>query len=253
MNVLERSFGYRDVAPDERQSRIRAVFNAVAPRYDLMNDLMSFGIHRLWKRSLARRVAAPQAGMVVDLAGGTGDVARLLARQPGRRVWVVDPSVAMMRAGRRRAGDADIGWIAGEAEALPFCDASLDLVSISFGLRNATRPEAALKEIRRVLKPGGRFVCLEFSRPHFWLKPFYDLYSFLVIPRLGAWVAGQPSAYHYLVESIRRFPNQREFAAMMASAGFESVRWNNLSFGIACLHFGVRAHEPEKAVSREAA
>lgn len=241
MALLEESFGYSDVAPEERQSRIRAVFNAVAPRYDLMNDLMSFGIHRLWKRSLARRVATPQAGMVVDLAGGTGDVARLLARQPGRRVWVVDPSVAMMEAGRRKGGGADIGWVAGEAEALPFGDASLDLVSISFGLRNATRPEAALKEIRRVLKPGGRFVCLEFSRPHFWLKPFYDLYSFLVIPRLGAWVAGQPSAYHYLVESIRRFPDQREFAAMMEAAGFEAVRWNNLSFGIACLHFGVRA------------
>jgi len=241
MSLLERSFGYRDVVPEERQSRIRAVFDAVAPRYDLMNDLMSFGIHRLWKRSLARRVAVFQAGMVADLAGGTGDVARLLARQPGRRVWVVDPSVAMMEAGRHREGEADIGWIAGEAEALPFGDASLDLVSISFGLRNATRPEAALKEIRRVLKPGGRFVCLEFSRPHFWLKPFYDLYSFLVIPRLGAWVAGQPSAYHYLVESIRRFPDQREFAAMMETAGFESVRWNNLSFGIACLHFGVRA------------
>jgi demethylmenaquinone methyltransferase/2-methoxy-6-polyprenyl-1,4-benzoquinol methylase len=241
MALLERSFGYREVAPEERQSRIRAVFNAVAPRYDLMNDLMSFGIHRLWKRSLARRVAAPQAGMVVDLAGGTGDVARLLAHQPGRSVWVVDPSVAMMRTGRRRRGDAGIGWIAGEAEALPFCDASVDLLSIAFGLRNATRPEAALKEIRRVLKPGGRFVCLEFSRPYFWLKPFYDLYSFLVIPRLGAWVAGQPSAYHYLVESIRRFPDQREFAAMMETAGFESVRWNNLSFGIACLHFGVRA------------
>jgi demethylmenaquinone methyltransferase/2-methoxy-6-polyprenyl-1,4-benzoquinol methylase len=240
MALLERSFGYRDVAPEERQSRIRAVFNAVAPRYDLMNDLMSFGIHRLWKRSLARRVNTPEHGMVVDLAGGTGDVARLLARQPGRRVWVVDPSVAMMKAGRRKEGKADIGWVAGEAEALPFGDASLDLVSISFGLRNATRPEAALKEIRRVLKPGGRFVCLEFSRPHFWLKPFYDLYSFLVIPRLGAWVAGQPSAYHYLVESIRRFPDQRAFAAMMEAAGFEAVRWNNLSFGIACLHFGER-------------
>lgn len=241
MSELERSFGFRDVTPAERQCRIRAVFDGVAPRYDLMNDLMSFGIHRLWKRVLARRVAPSHDARVVDLAGGTGDVARLLAQSHGCRVWVCDPSVAMMAAGRTRDGaDAAVGWVAGEAEALPFGDASVDLISISFGMRNATSPDAALREIRRVLKPGGRFVCLEFSRPHFWLKPFYDLYSFLVIPRLGAWVAREPAAYHYLVESIRRFPAQREFADLMRHAGFDDVRWRNLSFGIACLHFGTR-------------
>lgn len=241
MTELERSFGYRDVTPQERQRRIRAVFDGVAPRYDLMNDLMSFGIHRLWKRTLARDVIRID-GVAVDLAGGTGDVARLLARAAGRRVCVCDPSVAMMRTGRARGVDDErIAWIAGEAEALPFDDASVDLVTISFGLRNATNPRDALREIRRILRPGGTFVCLEFSRPHFWLKPFYDLYSFLVIPRLGAWVARQPAAYHYLVESIRRFPDQREFAALLRETGFADVRWRNLSFGIACLHFGTRA------------
>ena len=242
--TLDDSFGRQSVSNQERRQRIQRVFQAVAPRYDLMNDLMSFGIHRLWKRRLAARVAASR-GVAVDLAGGTGDVARLLA-DGSRHVVIVDPSLAMMQAGRARdAAGERIGWIAGEAESLPLADASVDLVTISFGLRNATSPRDALREIRRVLKPGGRFVCLEFSRPHFWLKPFYDLYSFLVIPRLGAWVARQPAAYHYLIESIRRFPDQREFAALMRDAGFGDVRWRNLSFGIACLHFGTRATSSE--------
>ncbi len=214
----------------------------MAPRYDLMNDLMSFGLHRHWKRLLARSVATEAGTVAVDLAGGTGDVARLLARDPRRRVWVCDPSEAMMAAGRCRERDAAvrIGWIAGEAEALPFADASIDLVTIAFGLRNATRPDAALAEAVRVLKPGGRFICLEFSRPSFWLKPFYDFYSWFVIPRLGGVVARQSSAYRYLVESIRRFPDQRAFATMLTAAGFRDVAWRNVSFGIACLHSAVR-------------
>jgi demethylmenaquinone methyltransferase/2-methoxy-6-polyprenyl-1,4-benzoquinol methylase len=236
---LDQSFGYQRVDTGERRRRIRFVFEAVAPRYDLMNDLMSFGIHRLWKRTLARRVKVSR-GVTVDLAGGTGDVARLLAA-PDRQVVVCDPSLAMMSEGRRRPGE--IAWLAGEAEKLPFADASVDLLTIAFGLRNATSLANALAEIRRVLKPGGRFACLEFSRPHFWLAPFYDLYSFLVIPRLGAAVARQPAAYQYLVESIRRFPDQRGFAGMMSEAGFTDVRWENVSFGIACLHFGSRAHD----------
>ncbi len=232
--AIDQSFGRHRVGADERKRRIRRVFEAVAPRYDLMNDLMSFGIHRLWKRKLARRCAAAR-GRVVDLAGGTGDLARLLAGA-GRDVLVCDPSLAMMGQGRRR--DGGLAWLAGEAEALPFASASVDLLTISFGLRNVTRLEAALGEIHRVLKPGGRFVCLEFSRPYRWFAPFYDLYSFLVIPRLGAAVAGAPEAYEYLVESIRRFPDQGGFAALMAQAGFGGVRWENVSFGIACLHFG---------------
>lgn len=232
---LERSFGCQKVVADERRARIRQVFAAVAARYDLMNDLMSFGIHRLWKRSLCRRCAG-FGGQVVDLAGGTGDVARLLA--DGQRVVTVcDPSLAMMAAGRALGGQT-LNWLAGEAEALPFATNSVDLLTVSFGLRNVTRLDVALAEIHRVLKPGGRFVCLEFSRPQWWLAPFYDLYSWLVIPRLGAAVAGQPIAYRYLVESIRRFPDQQEFAALVTRAGFVEACRENLSFGIACLHVG---------------
>jgi demethylmenaquinone methyltransferase/2-methoxy-6-polyprenyl-1,4-benzoquinol methylase len=239
-NLLDNSFGNQSVTPAERRQRIGVVFDAIAPRYDLMNDLMSFGIHRLWKRKLVARVAEA-VGVAVDLAGGTGDVARLLA--DGRRqVVVCDPSLPMMSAGKQR-GHAGLTWLAGEAEKLPFADASVDLLSVAFGLRNATRLQLALAEIRRVLKPGGRFVCLEFSRPAAWLAPFYDLYSFLVIPRLGALVAREPLAYQYLVESIRRFPDQAEFARLMVESGFGDVHWENVSFGIACLHFGTCPHE----------
>jgi demethylmenaquinone methyltransferase/2-methoxy-6-polyprenyl-1,4-benzoquinol methylase len=233
---IDRTFGRQAVATDERRARIRQVFEVVAPRYDLMNDLMSFGIHRLWKRTLARRVADVK-GCVVDLAGGTGDVARLLLRAD-RQVTVIDPSQAMMDVGRQRPGLQAVQWQVGEAEHLPLPDASVDLLTISFGLRNATQVGAALREIRRVLKPGGRFVCLEFSRPAFWLATFYDAYSRWVIPRLGAAVAGRPEAYVYLIESIRRFPDQAELAQLMKQAGFADVRWHNLSFGIACLHIG---------------
>jgi demethylmenaquinone methyltransferase/2-methoxy-6-polyprenyl-1,4-benzoquinol methylase len=237
--ALDQSFGRHRVAADERRARIRRVFEAVAPRYDLMNDLMSFGIHRLWKRTLRAR-CADVAGRVVDLAGGTGDIARLLVNAQ-REVTVVDPSQAMMSAGKVGSPGTAIRWVAGEAESLPLATGSVDLLTISFGIRNVTRLAGALAEIHRVLKPGGRFVCLEFSRPHWWLAPFYDFYSWLVIPRLGAAVAGAPEAYQYLVESIRRFPDQREFAAHLATAGFTAVRWENLSCGIACLHCGSKA------------
>ena len=236
---INHSFGRESVNPTERRDRIRTVFTAVAPRYDLMNDLMSMGIHRLWKRKLARSVRDVQ-GQVIDLAGGTGDVARLL-RAPGRQVNVCDLSQAMMQVGQQRPDMTDIHWLVGEAEQLPLADASVDLLTVSFGLRNATHLERALSEIHRVLKPGGQFVCLEFSQPAFWLAPFYNLYSFLVIPRLGALVARAPIAYQYLVESIRRFPNQQGFADLMRQAGFTGIRWSNLSFGIACLHYGTRA------------
>ena len=239
-NALDRSFGRQSVTAAERRQRIGVVFDAIAPRYDLMNDLMSFGIHRLWKRTLARRVAGV-GGLAVDLAGGTGDVARLLA-DGQRQVVVCDPSLPMMSEGKKR-GHAGLAWLAGEAEKLPFADASVDLLTVAFGLRNATHLGSALGEIRRVLKPGASFVCLEFSRPAAWLAPFYDLYSFLVIPRLGALVAREPLAYQYLVESIRRFPDQAEFARLMEQSGFGGVHWENVSFGIACLHFGTRPHE----------
>ena len=203
-----------------------------------MNDLMSFGLHRLWKRSLVAAVAARPGETIVDLAGGTGDVAAKLAG-PDRRVAVCDPSVNMMAEGRKRQPPF-VNWIAGEAEAMPFADASVDCVTISFGIRNVTRLRDALAEMHRVLKPGGRLLCLEFSRPQAWLKPFYDLFSFQVIPRLGAMVAQEPEAYAYLVESIRRFPDQQELAGLFSQAGFTSVRYRNFSFGIVCLHIGAK-------------
>jgi demethylmenaquinone methyltransferase/2-methoxy-6-polyprenyl-1,4-benzoquinol methylase len=232
----DHSFGFRAVAAEERRARIRRVFSGVAARYDLMNDLMSFGLHRLWKRSLVAAVAARDGETIVDLAGGTGDVAAKLAG-PDRRVAVCDPSVNMMAEGRKRQPPF-VNWIAGEAEAMPFADASVDCVTISFGIRNVTRLRDALAEMHRVLKPGGRLLCLEFSRPQAWLKPFYDLFSFQVIPRLGAMVAQEPEAYAYLVESIRRFPDQQELARLFSQAGFTSVRYRNYSFGIVCLHVG---------------
>ena len=228
---LSRSFGNAFVASRERERRIRNVFESVAPRYDLMNDLMSGGIHRLWKRRLVA-LAAPQAGQrIVDLAGGTGDVAARLAG-PDRQVTVIDPSEAMMAAGRAR-GLAHVDWQLGAAEQLPLADASVDTLTIAFGIRNVTHLDQALAEALRVLKPGGRFLCLEFSTPRPWLRPFYDLFSFTVIPRLGAWIARSPQAYEYLVESIRRFPDQRAFARHLQDAGFADVHWRDLSFGIA--------------------
>lgn len=235
-DALSGTFGYDQVSPDERERRIRAVFQAVARRYDLMNDVMSFGIHRLWKRAMAKAVASQPGEFIVDLAGGTGDMARLLAG-PGRMVVVCDPSTEMMAVGRGRCPET-VRFTEGSAEAMPFPDSSVDALTIAFGLRNVTSLPAALKEILRVLKPGGRFVCLEFSRPWTLIRPFYDAYSFAVIPRLGAWVAREPAAYEYLVESIRRFPDQKSLAAEMSAAGFGAVSWRNVSFGIACLHQG---------------
>ena len=236
--ALSRSFGNQRVEEHEREQRIRRVFEAVARRYDLMNDLMSLGIHRLWKRRLVR-LAAPRAGQrIVDLAGGTGDVAALMAG-PDRNVTVVDPSAAMMAVGRGR-GQRDVDWLPGSAENLPLDDASIDTLTIAFGIRNATRIDLALVEILRVLKPGGRLLCLEFSTPVAWLRPVYELFSFSVIPRLGAWIADAPEAYTYLVESIRRFPDQPSFQRLIEEAGFERVSYRNLSLGIACIHIGSR-------------
>jgi demethylmenaquinone methyltransferase / 2-methoxy-6-polyprenyl-1,4-benzoquinol methylase len=235
---LSRSFGYQTVDESERQRLVRDVFEAVALRYDRMNDVMSFGIHRLWKRRLVT-LAAPRAGQhIVDLAGGTGDVAALMAGAD-RRVTVIDPSVPMMDVGRAR-GIAHVEWQVGAAERLPLADASVDTLTIAFGIRNVTRIDAALAEALRVLKPGGRFLCLEFSTPAWWLRPFYNLYSFAVIPRLGAWIARSPQAYTYLVESIRRFPDQRSFRRLIEDAGFTGVRFHDLGFGIASIHIGSR-------------
>ncbi len=239
MTNLSRTFGFQSVEENEREARIRRVFQAVAPRYDLMNDAMSFGIHRLWKRSFARQAAARAGQVIVDLGGGTGDVAALLAGAD-RTVLVCDPSLAMMGCGKAR-GLAHVDWLSGVGEALPFADNSVDTLTIAFGIRNVTSLERALREIHRVLKPGGRFLCLEFSRPWALIRPFYNLFSFTVIPRLGAWIAREPEAYTYLVESIRRFPHQEEFKALIENAGFREVVYRNLSFGISAVHSAEKA------------
>ena len=233
---LDQTFGKQDVNSQEREKLIRRVFNKVAPRYDLMNDAMSFGIHRLWKSKLAR-LASPEAGQnILDLAGGTGDIAIKLAH-PNRTVFVADPSIEMMKEGQSRH---NIACIAMTGEQLSIADNSIDTVTIAFGVRNMTHMKQGIKEMHRVLKPGGRMLCLEFSKPHAWLKPFYDLHSYYIIPRLGAWIAKQPEAYTYLIESIRRFPDQEEMKTHMQDAGFTKVTYHNLSFGIACIHIGTK-------------
>ncbi len=237
---LSETFGRHSVDQTERRHRIRQVFRQVAPRYDLMNDLMSLGIHRLWKRSLARELETRPGQTVLDLAGGTGDVARLIAADT-HTTLVCDPSLEMMSVGRGH-GEAPIGWLAAEAEALPFADASVAAVTISFGIRNVTRMDVALREILRILAPGGCFLCLEFSRPWAPIRPFYNLFSATVIPRLGAWVAGEPAAYTYLIESIQRFPDQEEMKALLQEIGFSRVSYRNLSLGIACVHRAIKGH-----------
>jgi demethylmenaquinone methyltransferase/2-methoxy-6-polyprenyl-1,4-benzoquinol methylase len=238
---LENTFGYRTVSSEERKQSIRHVFEVVAPRYDLMNDLMSFGIHRLWKRRLLREAAASAGQTIVDLAGGTGDVARRMAAED-RNVLMVDPSLPMMQVGRER-GLNHVSCLAGSGEAIPLADRSVDTLTVAFGIRNMTQMTSALQEIARVLKPGGRLLCLEFSKPWALLRPVYNLYSALVIPRLGAMVSRQPAAYTYLIESIRRFPDQLELKKMIEDAGLGDVSYRNLSFGIACLHIGTKPRE----------
>ena len=245
------TFGYREVAAAEKAPLVRRVFDSVADRYDLMNDLMSAGVHRLWKAALAADIA-PRAGeTVLDVAGGTGDVAAtLVARQPASRVVVCDINEAMVRRGRDRMIDdgrlpglaaGGVGLAVGDAERLPFPDCCADAYVIAFGLRNVTRIDAALAEARRVLRPGGRFFCLEFSRVVLpGLDRLYDLYSFRLLPALGELVAGDRGSYEYLVESIRRFPPQAELAERMRGAGLERARWRNLSGGIAAIHAGWR-------------
>jgi demethylmenaquinone methyltransferase/2-methoxy-6-polyprenyl-1,4-benzoquinol methylase len=231
---LSRTFGNTEVEPAERERRIRRLFQHIAPRYDLMNDLMSFGVHRIWKRAMVWAVDPRAHQCIVDVAGGTGDVAKRMAGSD-RHVIVCDPSLGMMRVGRRDASTT-IAWLAGAAEALPIQSNSVDTVTIAFGIRNVTKLDPALGEVRRILKPGGRLICLEFSRPWRPLRWLYDGFSRVVIPRLGAWVARDRDAYRYLVESIRRFPDQEELRSLFETTGFVDVTYKNLSLGVACIH-----------------
>jgi len=236
MSKLDNTFGQQTVSQNERSKKIRRVFQLVAPRYDLMNDFMSFGTHRIWKHFFVNFIPFNSNDIIVDLAGGTGDIARKLVKK-GAHVIVVDPSIEMMQAGEKTNARQVIN-VAGIGEKLPFADSSIDKLTISFGIRNMTSMSDALKEIHRVLKPGGQYYCLEFSRPMMPVRPFYNLYNQYVIPRLGALVAGQPEAYQYLIESIKSFPHQEEMKSMIEEAGFSKVTYRNLFFGIACIHIG---------------
>jgi demethylmenaquinone methyltransferase/2-methoxy-6-polyprenyl-1,4-benzoquinol methylase len=236
-------FGYREVAREEKSRLVRGIFDSVAGRYDLMNDLMSGGIHRLWKLDFVDRLNPRPGETILDVAGGTGDIAfGVVERRGGSgRILVCDVAQSMLNVGRDRAIDRGIldgiDWLCGDAERLPVADASIDAYSIAFGLRNVTHIDAALAEARRVLKPGGRFFCLEFSQivlPA--LARLYDFYSFRIVPEIGALVTRDRDAYQYLVESIRRFPAQDALVERIAAAGLERPRYRNLTGGIAAIH-----------------
>ena len=247
-------FGFSTVKETEKQSMVRGVFDNVAEKYDIMNDVMSGGLHRVWKNDFIRELR-PTPGMhLLDVAGGTGDIAFRFLEQAKKRaadgdnsakVTVCDINANMLNAGRNRALDEGIfdpiDWVTGNAEMLPLPDQSVDVYTIAFGIRNVTHIDVALKEAHRVLKPGGRFMCLEFSKVDLpILKSIYDVYSFKFIPHFGELVAGDKESYQYLVESIRKFPNQDKFKAMIDDAGFKRTSYRNLSGGIVAIHSGWR-------------
>ncbi|MCE2952021.1 MAG: bifunctional demethylmenaquinone methyltransferase/2-methoxy-6-polyprenyl-1,4-benzoquinol methylase UbiE [Alphaproteobacteria bacterium] len=243
------SFGFEDVSFEEKVRRVTNVFKSVAPHYDLMNDLMSGGLHRFWKDEMIKVVRPAPAGRYLDVAAGTGDIARRLKKalpqDDTSEIYLCDRNPAMLSTGRDNAldqGDVDrLTWVCGDAEALPFPDDSFDAYTIAFGLRNVSRLDLALQEARRVLKPGGLFVCLEFSKVrHPLLRSFYQAYAFHIIPKVGALVASDADAYRYLVESIERFPEQSLLCAHMKDAGFGRVTYKNMTFGIVALHSGVK-------------
>jgi demethylmenaquinone methyltransferase/2-methoxy-6-polyprenyl-1,4-benzoquinol methylase len=234
-------FGFRTVRSEDKASLVKDVFDSVADRYDLMNDLMSGGVHRLWKTAMIDWLNPQPGTALVDVGGGTGDIAFRFLDRGGGHVTAVDINVEMLLVGRDRGIDhgwiEQIDWVCGDAERLPVADASVDVYTTAFCLRNVTRIDRALGEARRVLKPGGRFLCLEFSRVVLpVVDRLYDAYSFGVLPLLGRVVAGNADAYRYLAESIRRFPPQDRFARMIAAAGLSLVKYRNLSGGIAALH-----------------
>ena len=243
MNDTQVDFGFRAVPRERKAGMVRAVFDSVAPRYDVMNDLMSLGVHRAWKRDFVAALDPRPGRRLLDLAGGTGDVAfGWLVRGGGPAILSdVNPSmlaVAQKRADRR---GLSVQIVAADAERLPFPDRAFDAVSMAFGLRNCTDKAAVLAEARRVLRPGGRFMCLEFSRVEVAaLRPLYDAWSFGVLPRLGSAIAGDADSYRYLAESIRTFPAQAELAGMFRAAGFDKVTHRNLTGGIAAIHGGWR-------------
>lgn len=240
-------FGYELVPYAEKKARVRGVFDSVASRYDLMNDVMSLGLHRLWKRFTVEKTGLKAGQRALDVAAGSADLGVLLARRVGPRghVFVTDINLEMLGVGRDRLLDAgiagNVSCLLADAQALPFADRSFHCVTIGFGLRNVTDKSAALRSMYRVLKPGGRLLVLEFSKPRLrLLNPVYDAYSFQVLPRMGRLLANDSASYRYLAESIRRHPDQEALRAMMQAAGFERCEFFNLAGGIVALHMGVR-------------
>ncbi len=247
MKSEETHFGYQRILADLKTSKVGELFHAVAPRYDCMNDCLSLGLHRLWKRIAVGQTQAEPHHFILDLACGTGDLGQLFAKSLGKegRLILSDINERMLSKGRDRLTDAGLFqglcFTQANAETLPFCDEAFDRITMAFGLRNTTYPKTVLKEIYRVLKKGGRVLILEFSKPSpGLLKDLYDLYSFKIIPKLGAWLANDESSYRYLVESIRQHPDQETLKTWFLEAGFERCEYQNLSGGIVALHKGYK-------------
>jgi demethylmenaquinone methyltransferase/2-methoxy-6-polyprenyl-1,4-benzoquinol methylase len=239
-------FGFKQVPVEEKAGRVRGVFDSVADSYDVMNDVMSFGIHRIWKRIAVDMAGIRPGQQILDLAGGTGDLTRLMAARAGRqgRIILSDINAAMIRTGRSRLLDHGVGgnvsFVQANAEQLPFPDNRFDCITIAFGLRNVTHKQSAINSMYRALKPGGRLLILEFSRPAKALRPAYDFYSFNILPRLGRLIARDEDSYRYLAESIRMHPDQQTLKGMMEAAGFEDCDYHNLTGGIVAIHRGYK-------------
>lgn len=237
-------FGFETVPEAEKAKKVQGVFTSVASKYDVMNDVMSLGVHRIWKEAMMDWLAPRPSQKLLDVAGGTGDISfKFLKRAGSSHATVLDITENMLIEGRKRAEANQVldslNWVVGDAMALPFADNSFDVYTISFGIRNVTRPQEALNEAFRVLRPGGRLMVLEFSQiPVPLAQKAYDFYSFNVIPRMGKLIANDRDSYQYLIESIRKFPNQETFLSMVRQAGFENANYRNLSLGIAALHSG---------------
>lgn len=251
--MIQDFFGFTKVTPEERTKRVRTVFDNVASKYDLMNDLMSLGIHRYWKNHFISQLPIKANHKIIDVAGGTGDITlKIIEKYPhlNLEIFVCDLTPNMLNVGRDRAIDqglySGINWICGNGETLPFPDESMDLYTISFGLRNITNLEIALQEAYRVLKPGGQFFCLEFSKiDNPALEKLYEYYSFKILPTLGDFIANDRDSYQYLVESIRKFPTQDKLCSLLKDVGFSEPHWNNFLNGVSSIHRGYKTREKD--------